>query len=98
LTEQPAEMSADANRGQAEGVVQLAVASRVEPVAFAVTAGGFDGGGAVVGREPLWPQEPGGVTGVAQDDPATIGPTMKLQQRHLLELAGNAGGELVDLR
>ena len=57
------------DRGQVERVVQLAVAARVEPVAFAGTAGGFDGGGAVVGGEPLWGQEPGGVTDVAQDEP-----------------------------
>jgi hypothetical protein len=31
------------DRGQVEGVVQLAVTSRVEPMAFAGTAGRFDG-------------------------------------------------------
>jgi hypothetical protein len=46
-------MADPGDRGQVEGVVQLAVASRVEPVTRAGTAGGLDGGGAVVGGEPL---------------------------------------------
>jgi hypothetical protein len=70
------------DRGQVEGVVQLAVTARVEPVAFAGTAGGFDGGGAVVGGEPLWRREPGRVADVAQDEPCDDrADTMELQQR-----------------
>jgi hypothetical protein len=55
--------------GQVEGMVELVVAARVESVASAGSAGGFDGGGAVVGREPLWRREPGGVADVTKDEP-----------------------------
>ena len=68
--------------GQVEGVVQFAVASRVEPVALAGPAGGFDGGGAVVGGEPLGRREPCRVTDVTQNEPRDDGAdAVQLEQR-----------------
>ena len=56
--------------GHVDGVVQLGVAAGVEPVSFRWPAGRFDGGGAVVGGEPLWAGEPAGVTDVTEDEPS----------------------------
>jgi hypothetical protein len=68
--------------GQVEGVVVLAVAARVEPVARAGSAGGVDGGGAVVAGEPRWRGEPGRVADVAQDEPRDDrADTVQLEQR-----------------
>ena len=68
--------------GQVEGMVQFAVASGVESVTGAGPAGGFDGGGAVVGREPLGRREPGRVTDVTQDEPRDDrADTVQLEQR-----------------
>jgi hypothetical protein len=61
--------------GQVEGVVQFAVASGVEPVALGGPAGGFAGGGAVVGGEPVRASRtvPGSPTWPRMN-PATMGP------------------------
>jgi hypothetical protein len=48
-------------------MVELAVASRVEPVSLARPAGRLDGGGAVVGSEPFRCREAGRVGDVAED-------------------------------
>jgi hypothetical protein len=58
--------------GRVKGMTAVA-ARGVEPMAAAGPAGGFDGAGAVVGREPRWGREPCRVTDVAQDEPGDDG-------------------------
>ena len=57
------------DRRHVERMVQLTVASTVEPVALRRSARRLDRRGAVVGREPLRCREAAGVADVAEDEP-----------------------------
>ena len=56
------------DRDQVQRMVELPIAARVQPVALLQTGGGFDRGGAVVGREAVTSRKPARVADLAEDD------------------------------